>query len=364
MATPMLDETTLDTLISAAVAAPSIHNSQPWRYRLDPATLTIEVHAAPERMVRHADPDGRALHLSVGAAVFNLRVAVAHFGWEPVVRLLPRPADPGHLASVRLAGVRPGPGGREPDSRRPRERTADGAEAEGRTRGTRTGGTRTGDGSAPGLYDALWRRHSNRFPFADRSVPAAVLRALVSAAEREGARLVLPDPAETERLLELTARADWYESADPRRRVESRSWVRDGAADGVPSSAIGPRDEAGRMPVRDFSAQGSVRRPPPEPFEPHPVVGVLSSHRDVPADWLRAGQGLEHVLLLATAHGLRASLLHQALEWRELRWVLNDPHGGIGHVQMLLRLGYGPETAATSRRPVGDVLEPPKWPGR
>ncbi|WP_435133441.1 Acg family FMN-binding oxidoreductase [Actinacidiphila sp. bgisy144] len=333
MATPTLDDTTLDRLISAAVAAPSIHNSQPWCYRLDPATLTVEVHAAPERRVPHADPDGRALHLSVGAALFNLRVAVAHFGWEPVVRLLPHAPDPGHLASVRLAGPRRG---------------------DGRTAANRANAR---------LYEALWRRHSNRFPFSDRPVPEDLLRELATTAGDEGVRLVLPDPAEAARLLELTARADWYESADPRRREESRSWVRDGAADGVPSSAIGPRDEQGRMPVRDFSAAPPVRRPPPGPFETHPVVGVLSTRQDEPADWLRAGQGLEHVLLLATAHDLRASLLHQALEWRELRWALNDPHGGIGHVQMLMRLGYGPQSPPTSRRPARDVLAPPRPPG-
>ena len=100
-----LDAATLEKLISAAVAAPSIHNTQPWRYRLDPDTTTLEVQAVVERNLPYADPMGRALHLSVGAALFNLRVAVAHFGWEPVVRLLPHPADPCILAAVRLVGV-------------------------------------------------------------------------------------------------------------------------------------------------------------------------------------------------------------------------------------------------------------------
>ncbi|WP_322973421.1 hypothetical protein [Actinacidiphila soli] len=99
-----LDAATLEKLISAGVAAPSIHNTQPWRFRLDPDTATLEVRAAAERGLRFTDPMGRALHVSVGAVLFNLRVAVAHFGWEPVVRLLPRPGEPELLASVRLAG--------------------------------------------------------------------------------------------------------------------------------------------------------------------------------------------------------------------------------------------------------------------
>ncbi|HEY5836317.1 Acg family FMN-binding oxidoreductase [Streptomyces sp.] len=320
--TTALDAATLEKLISAAVAAPSIHNTQPWRYRLDPRTSTIEVRAATERSLPHADPVGRALHVSVGAAVFNLRVAVAHFGWEPVVRLLPRSAEPDFLASVRLAGPRRG-----------------------------------GDGHPQDLYDALWRRHSNRFPFSGRRVPPEVLAEIAEAAQAEGARLALPGPAETSRILELTAEAEHGGVSDPGRRAESRSWIRDGARDGLPSSALGPQDATGRLPVRDFSALRPENQQPSSVFEQHPVVAVLSTPHDTRADWLRAGQALEHALLVATAHDVRASLLHQALEWPELRWALRDPRDRVRHVQMLMRLGYGPESPATARRPARDVLD-------
>lgn len=84
-----LDAAALEQLISAAVAAPSVHNTQPWRYRLRPETATLEVRAVPERALRAIDPSGRALHISIGASLFNLRVAARHLGWEPAVRLLP-----------------------------------------------------------------------------------------------------------------------------------------------------------------------------------------------------------------------------------------------------------------------------------
>jgi nitroreductase len=64
MRTTALDGITLETLVPAAVAAPSIHNTQPWRFRLDPDTLTLEIRAATRRGLRHIDPTGRALHLS------------------------------------------------------------------------------------------------------------------------------------------------------------------------------------------------------------------------------------------------------------------------------------------------------------
>ncbi|MEU3459325.1 nitroreductase family protein [Streptomyces sp. NPDC006733] len=318
-----LDAVTLEKLISAAIAAPSIHNTQPWRYRLDPVTVTIEVRAAPERSLRHIDPTGRALHLSVGTAVFNLRVAVAHLGWEPVLRLLPDPADPGLLASVRLAGP-----------------------------------PRNGAAHRTDLYEAIWRRHTSRQPFSSRPVPEAVRAELSDAAHREGAGLWFPDGREARRLLQLTAEAERRTTGDPARRDESRRWLHRPEAGpvGIPAAALGPQDATGHLPVRDF---GAARRPgllPAQPFEENPVIAVLSTAHDRRADWLRAGQALQHVLLVATAERLSSSLLHQALEWPDLRWPLRDSSGGPSHVQMLLRLGYGPQSAASPRIPAREVL--------
>lgn len=323
MHTTALDAVTLEKLISAASAAPSIHNTQPWRYRLDPDTGTLEVRAATDRVLRNADPLTRALHVSVGGALFNLRVAVAHFGWDPVLRLLPDPAEPDLLGSVRLAG--PLPAGVRHDRQ--------------------------------DLYDVLWRRHSSRLPFSEERLPAELLTELTEAAYSEGARLVLPDPSETTRLLELTAEAERRSVSDPERRAESRSWVREGTSDGLPGRVLGPQDATGHLPLRDFSALRPENQLPTVAFERHPVIAVLATGHDRPADWLRAGQALEHVLLVATAHGVRTSLFHQALEWQDLRWVLRDPRGPREHVQMLIRLGYGPEGPATPRRSAAEVTE-------
>jgi nitroreductase len=323
MATAALDAATLEKLISAAVAAPSIHNTQPWRYRLDPDTTTVEVHAAPERGLRHTDPEGRALHISVGAAVLNLRVAVAHFGWEPVVRLLPRPAEPGILAAVRMAGPR--------------------------AQGT---GQRLGD-----LYDAIWRRHSSRRPFSGRAVPGEVLAQIAEAADAEGAHLTCPGPGENARLLQLADEAERTAVADADRGAESRSWIREETSDGLPRTALGPHDSTGHLPMRDFAALRPADQRPSVPFERDPVIAVLATAHDAPADWLRAGQALERALLVATSHQVRASLFSQAVEAPDVRWALRDPRGGSEHVQMLIRFGYGPEGPATPRRPVRDVLD-------
>ncbi|WP_155055786.1 Acg family FMN-binding oxidoreductase [Streptomyces blattellae] len=322
-----LDAAIVEQCLAAAVAAPSIFNTQPWRYRLDPEAVALEVRAAPERGLHHTDPAGRALHLSVGAAVFNLRVAVAHFGWTPVTRLLPDPEDPSLLALVRPTG---------PAAQRHNGRRAD-------------------------LYGAIWRRHSSRLPFSDRPLPTDVRAELTEAARMEGAVLTFPAPTETARLLRLTAEAEQRNRNDPDRGAESRRWVHrdlDGPSDlGTPQTVLGPQDAREHIAMRDFTAQRRPERLRAQPFEAAPVIALLTTGHDRRTDWLRAGEALEHALLVATVHGLRASLLHQSMEWPDLRRSLNPAPEHTGHAQMLIRLGYGPEGPATPRRAPREVLD-------
>ncbi|MEY9848660.1 hypothetical protein ABH940_005764 [Streptacidiphilus sp. BW17] len=325
MTTTVLDAAVLEELVSAAVAAPSMHNTQPWRFRLQPRTRTVEIRAALNRELRAEDPDGRGLHVSVGSAVFNLRVAVAHRGWEPVLRLLPDPHEPQLLATVRLAGCSP---------------TA-------------------ADALASDLYAQIWRRHYSRQPFSPDPVPGALRAELVDAALSEGVRLHLPDVDEARRLLGLTREAEARTITDEDRQDESRAWVRPGAetAFGIPPEALGPQDATGHMPMRDFSSLRPPTPMPSRPFERHPQLAVLATDHDRPADWLRTGLALQHVLLLATRAQVRTSLLHQAVEWPDLRWMLRDPRNGPEHVQILVRLGYGPDGAPTPRAAARDAFD-------
>ncbi|MEY9968394.1 hypothetical protein ABIA33_006478 [Streptacidiphilus sp. MAP12-16] len=321
---PVLDAAAVETLLSAAAAAPSILNTQPWRFQVEPHSRTVEVFAAQERSLPVSDPQGRALCLSVGAAVFNLEVAVAHLGWDPVLHLLPRASDPDLLAEVRLAGPLRTPVDRGPD-----------------------------------LYEAIGRRHSSRLPYSGEPVPPAVLKDLVEAAHSEGAELYLPGETESTRLLALTADAELRRTGDRTRTEEARSWLKDSNEGpyGIPYAALGPRDAQARVPMRDFTALERGRATPSQRFEDHPRLLLLATSTDHQADWLRAGQALQRILLLLTAHGLRASMLYQAMEWPDLRWLLRDPStSGASQPQMLLRIGYGPEGPATPRRPARELL--------
>lgn len=109
--------------------------------------------------------------------------------------------------------------------------------------------------------------------------------------------------------------------------------------------------------MRDFTAERHSERLSAKDFETAPAIALLRTDHDRRTDWLRAGEALEHILLVATALGLRASLLHQPMEWPDLRRFLSPDPDHTGHPQMLIRLGYGPEGPATPRRAPRAVLD-------
>ncbi|WPP28001.1 Acg family FMN-binding oxidoreductase [Streptomyces sp. CL7] len=314
-------------LVHAAAAAPSMHNAQPWLFRYFRHSRTFDLHADLERGMPHSDPGARALHLGCGAALLNLRVAAAHDGWSPETRLLPDPTDRTLLARVRLTGA-------------------------------------AADESGLGaLYPAIRRRHSSRFPFEEREIPQRVREALGAAARVEGAVLSFPASWHLREVLELVQEAEARNITDPGSDQDLARWTRtdapsaDTADDGVPLYAFGPRKRGGRAPMRDFEGLRRVAGRDAADFESTPQLALVSTVDDHTEDWLRAGQAMERVLLLATLEGLSSSFATQPIEWSDLRWPLRDPVSGTGCAQMLLRLGYGPGGPSTPRRPVSDVLD-------
>jgi nitroreductase len=305
--------------VGAALRAPSLHNSQPWRFRVRAGA--IEVWLDRDRHLPAADPRGWAGRVATGAAVLNLRLALAWQGWEAQVRLLPDPADPDLLAVVGPDRARPA----TPVERR--------------------------------LWHAIWRRHSNRAPFWPDPVPAEARSRLTSAAAAEGGWLeLLIGPGPVAALAQIARTADQVLMRSPDYRAELVAWTRDGAAasDGVPAEAGGPRPEPqDLLPLRPFSARprGQV-----DDYEPQPLVAVLGTAGDTPGDQLIAGQALQRVLLTATDDGLAASMLSQPIELAGAREQLRLALHQSGAPQMVLRIGYGRPGGPTPRRSVAEVL--------
>lgn len=320
-----LDDTLVKSLVGDAVTAPSMHNAQPWYFSYARHSRTFTLSVDLERAMPHADPTTRGMHLGCGAALLNLRVAAAQAGHQTSTTLLPDPHAPALLAVMRLDD--------------PHEHV---------------------DESLPGLYPAMRDRHTSRFPFSERQIPESVRAALTGAAAGEGAQLAFLTSPHRETVLDLIMHAEGYNRMDAAREDEQRRWTHEMSPEeptaGIPDYAFGPLKRGGSAPTRDFAGRRTVPGRAYADFERCPQLASLSTAGDGPADWLRAGQALERVLLLATLQGLAISFATQPVEWPDLRWILRDPVSGTGHVHMILRLGYGPQGSRTPRRPVDQVL--------
>jgi nitroreductase len=323
MSSTRLSEAEVRTLLTAAIAAPSVHNTQPWRFRV--GTDHIDLLADYTYHLPAQDPEGRALLISCGAALLNLRIAAEHLGHGAKVTLFPDADDPDCVARVAINGHH------------------------------------ARFGMSGELFAAIDRRHTNREPYEDRPVPAQVLDALVEAAHQEGAVMhTVSDPHERRRLVELIHDADGEgDTASIAALVaEARKWtgVDEDRPDGVPASALGPLPVNPDTPHRDLARGRAVPGRHFAVFEKDPTLAVITTARDDRAAWLTAGQALERVLLVATIEGLVATFANQPLEKPSLRWLVREPDEPIGFPQMLLRLGYAPPAPATPRRPLEDVV--------
>jgi nitroreductase len=308
-----------------AVIAPSGHNTQPWKFRLHDDAL--ELRADRSRALPVCDPADRELVISLGAALFHLRVAARRFGRVLEVEAFPDADDRDLVARARLGAERPPT---------PEERH---------------------------LFAAIPRRRTSRFPFEDRVVALPVAEQVRKAALAEGAWTCQVSADDKSALAELVAEGDRRLLGDARFRRELAEWVHPNQSehrDGVPGYAQGVGDLAslfGPFVVRHFDLGPAQATRDRDLAEAAPLLLVLGTDADEPADWLVAGQSLARLLLTARDEGLHASFLNQPIEVPELRNRLRALLGHSGVPQLVLRLGYGRDVRATPRRPVQEVLE-------
>ncbi|WP_431236783.1 Acg family FMN-binding oxidoreductase [Mycolicibacterium aichiense] len=313
---------TIRTVLSLAMRAPSVHNSQPWHWRVGPSSLHL--YADPSRHLPNTDPDRRDMLVSCGAALHHCTVALAALGWQATIRRFPDPADSTHLASIEVQPLAAG----ELDVT---------------------------------LAAAITRRRTDRRTFSSWPVPGGDIALMGARAARAGVMLrqldLLPH------LTEIVARSVSRHAADADYLSELSAWSgRYGSLAGVPAHNTPAPDQHATLPARVFA--GPILAQPSETpaAEDNAVLLALGTETDDDLARLRAGEATSLVLLSATAMGLATCPVTEPLEISETREaVREDVFGTTGYPQMLVRIGWAAVNAdplpATPRRPFSEVVD-------
>jgi nitroreductase len=312
-----IDQLTEATM--AALRAPSILNSQPWRWRTRGQDVELRVDGS--RRLAGVDPTGRLQWMSCGAALHHALTALAAAGFAGDVVRFPTDGSPDVVARVRR------------------------------------GPAITADRST---YEAIYTRRTDRRPFADRPPAPDDLRALQMAAMRHGVRLQVLSEDQVQPFAGIVSTAAAAESAVPAYERDVAAWTGRPrtSGDGV---AVSDMTAPGghRVPPRDFALGRAAGLPAGPGSDRGTVYAVLVVDGEERAHWLAAGEALSDVWLTLTARGLVASPISEVVEVPQARAALRRLLGWTGHPAIAMRIGRpaGPDAPPRSARRSGtDVV--------
>jgi len=315
------DAGTIRTVLALATRAPSVHNTQPWRWLV--GTHSLHLFSDPSRQLPNTDPDGRDLTLSCGAALNHCVVALAAVGWRAKVNRLPNPADPNHLAAIDLSPY-------------------------------------SADSLDIALAAAIPRRRTDRRHYSAWPVPVSDLALMAARAARNGVTLCQVD--DVDKLHQIAAQSVWDHMTHDY-LVELTAWSgRYASVAGVPARNTPKSDRRAKIPGRYFAGPVLTMPPGSSAAEDNAVVLALGTRTDDRLTQLRAGEATSVVLLTATSMGLSSCPVTEPLELADTRAAVRSAiFGDSSYPQMLLRVGWAPINAdplpPTPRRELGDFVE-------
>jgi nitroreductase len=313
---------------TAAGHAPSIHNTQPWRWRL--TADKMDLYTEHSRVLEVTDPDTRLATLSCGAALHHARVSLAAQGWRATVTRLPNPADPEHLAQLRIDGPAPTPV--EPLTVR--------------------------------RAQTIRLRHSDRRPVTGTPVGPDELAAITTAVEAEGTWLHILRP---DQVLDLAAAAGYAqrtEAAESAWQAELAYWSGGTrpTRSGIPDAAIPHEAPQTTVPGRDFGHHGDL--PISAEHDQAAAFAILYGRYDEPLAWLHAGEALSAGWLTATELGVSVLPLSATVEIAATRQAMRALLASTGHPYLVLRLGKinpdDPGPPQAPRLPADQIIERPQ----
>jgi hypothetical protein len=309
-------------LVRHATLAASSHNTQPWRFKVEPGAISILPD--PSRRCPAVDPDDHHLFASLGCAAENLCWAAQADG------LRAHTFFDAHTSAVRVefeAAI----------SRRSL------------------------------LFDAIPHRQCSRSEYDGTDLAADQLRTLEAAGQGAGVSVeLLTDKRRIEQVAEQVAAANSAQFADRRWRHELQTWIRFNAraaarcGDGLYGPAMGNPEVPrwlGNLFMRFAFSAARQNRKDMSHIRSSAAIAVFVSEVDDKQHWIEAGRCYERFALQAAALDIRTAFINQPVEVRTLRSQFAAFLGiGDRRPDLVVRVGRGPAMPRSFRRPVEDVL--------
>ena len=310
-------------LIRYATLAPNSHNTQPWRFRIEPNRIAVLPDYS--RRCPAVDPDDHHLFVTLGCATENLVLAAAAFGLHAEVSI------DSQTDTAILIDLLPGTANRS------------------------------------SLFQAIPDRQSTRSAFNGKTVPSDQLARLEDAANSDSVAVqLLTSENDLEAILEFVVAGNTAQMKDEAFVEELREWIRfnKGAVaesrDGLFSASSGNPTAPSWLGSVLFNF-GFKADSENDKYRDHirSSAGAIAfvSETESKAGWINVGRSFQRFALQSTALGLRNAHINQAVEVPEVRRQLAQ-HLGIGDKRpdLLVRFGYAPKLPRSLRRPVDQVL--------
>jgi hypothetical protein len=304
--------------------APSIHNTQPWLWRL--VGPELQLWAARQRQLDVTDPAGHLMLVSCGAALHHATVALTAQGWKVSVIRNAGSGAGDLLATVRLVGQA------DPVAR-------DAAEL---------------------AVDALRIRRTDRRPVSDAVPPVEAIDAIAAAAMAAGANLHVLHQTDVIELAVAADHAQEIELADAGWQDELAYWAggtRPGGS-GVPDTSIPDVPVASTVPGRNFGRDGQLQV---SAGHDGAAIYAILFGQDSTAGWLHGGEALSAAWVSAIQRGMSLLPMSAAVEIPATRQTMRLMLANLAEPYLAMRLGFAdpdaPGPVHTPRLPVDEILE-------
>lgn len=317
-------ESKIKFLLNYAILAPSGHNSQPWKFKIEGNKLKILPDYERRRLA--VDPEDRELFISLGCAVKNLEIAADYFG---MIKNKSYEID-----------IKEGKVGVEFDFKNGTKESTD-----------------------KELFKAIVERQTNRGEYEDRNISKDQLKRLIDGVGENGVRLkVFSEKKDKELLGNLVYSSNkvWFKSRDLVEELDG--WLQDDVDGngGLSTGMLNLYKIAVNLKyflMKDSPELEEKASREKRYAEKAAAIVVVESEADGIENWIKSGEGYEELALKLTSMGLSHGFFNTIIELKTQREKLARMCGTKGRPQMILRVGYAVAKPEKSpRREVKEVL--------